>query len=203
MLLEWSTMVPMHETARSAIERGIDFLLAGQSSDGLWRDFRTPAGEASTWPTGYIGNTLQLAGVDRTALEQAARALVQRQQPDGGWGYNEDTPSDADSTSWALLFLSGMRGHDRACDRAGASLARHQRRHTGGVATYAEAGPIRRFVGLGRWVPFRGWCRPHVEVSAHRRSPNRSIRSLRSRLRTSQRSWRAAPRCSTRKRSPG
>jgi squalene cyclase len=160
------TIARMRETAGSAIEGGIDFLLAGQGDDGMWRDFLTAAGQASTWPTGYIGNCLQLAGADRNALERTADALVPLQQSDGGWGYNEETPSDADSTSWALLFLARMGGRDRACRRAGLCLARHQRRHSGGVATYAEPGPIRRYMDLGRWVPFRGWCRPHIEVSA-------------------------------------
>jgi len=34
-----------------ALERGVQFLLANQGRDGLWRDFDTPAGEASLWPT--------------------------------------------------------------------------------------------------------------------------------------------------------
>jgi len=161
-----STMVRMHGRATAAIASGVDFLLAGQGGDGLWRDFLTPAGEASTWPSAYIGNALQLCGADRNPVERTADALTLCQQPDGGWGYNEGTPSDADSTSWAVLLLTRMQGRDRACHRAGACLARHQRRLSGGVATYAEPGPIRRYMGLGRYVPFRGWCRPQIEVSA-------------------------------------
>jgi squalene cyclase len=152
-------------TAGAGLQRGVDFLLTGQGNDGMWRDFHTRAGEASTWPTGYIGNALQLARVDRDVLDRAADALVSRQQSDGGWGYNEETPSDADSTAWALLFLAGMDGRDDACDRGRSCLARHQRR-SGGVATYADPGPIRRYTAVARWVPFRGWCSPHVEVTS-------------------------------------
>ena len=158
-------MEHMHERERAAIASGIDFLLAGQGGDGLWRDFHTPAGEASTWPSAYIGNALRFAGADREAVGRTADALTLCQQPDGGWGYNENTPSDADSTSWAVLLLTAMQGRDRSCKRAGTFLARHQRR-SGGVATFAEPGPIRRYMGLGRWVPMRGWCRPQIEVSA-------------------------------------
>ena len=154
----------MHERTKAAIASGIDFLLASRGGDGLWRDFLTPAGEASTWPSAYIGNALQLVGADR-AVECTADALALHQQPDGGWGYNEDTPSDADSTSWATLFLARVRGRDSACHRAYTCLARHQR-PSGGVATYAEPGPIRRYMSFGRWVPYRGWCRPQIEVSA-------------------------------------
>jgi squalene-hopene/tetraprenyl-beta-curcumene cyclase len=154
----------MHGSARSGLQRGVDFLLTGQGIDGMWRDFHTPAGEATTWPTAYIGNALQLADADRDVLERAADALAVRQHVDGGWGYNEQTPSDADATAWALLFLARTDDRDHAREHARVCLAHHQR-HGGGDATYAKSGPIRRYTGLGRWVPFRGWCGPHVEVS--------------------------------------
>jgi len=169
-------MVRMHGRTKAAIASGIDFLLARRGGDGLWRDFLTPAGEASTWPSAYIGNALQLAGAGSNAVDCTADALTLCQQPDGGWGYNEDTPSDADSTSWAILFLARMPGHDSACHRAYTCLARHQRL-SGGVATYAESEPIRQYMGLGRWVPFRGWCRPQIEVSA---AAGRALCALRS-----------------------
>jgi squalene cyclase len=153
-------------SASTALERGIGFLLAKQHGDGLWRDFATPAGEASEWPTGFVGAALAAAGADDAALGRAADALVARQHDDGGWGYNRRVPTDADSTAWALLFLArtgnGWSGRDRAAD----CLVRHQRRRSGGVATYREAEPIRRFMGVGRWVRFGGWCRPHTEVTA-------------------------------------
>lgn len=155
----------MHKLASAALAKGVDFLLSAQAADGLWRDFLTPAGEASTWPTAYIGHALHLAGADASAVRRAAGAIAGRQQADGGWGYNEETPGDADSTTWAVLFLTAAAGRDRACERAGECLARYQQ-PGGGVATYAEARPIRRYMGVSRWVPFRGWCRPHVEVSA-------------------------------------
>src|SRR5258707_14135068 len=92
--------------ASLALERGVRFLLARQGPDGLWRDFLTPAGEASEWPTGFIGAALHLAGADAGALRRAAEALVARQNDDGGWGYNEDVPTDADSAACLLRFLA-------------------------------------------------------------------------------------------------
>jgi squalene cyclase len=150
---------------RSLTERGVRFLLARQGSDGLWRDFSTPAGEASEWPTGFIGAALRLAAADAGALGRAADALVARQNEDGGWGYHEDVPTDADSTACALLFLALMGHGGSACGRAASCLASHQRQD-GGIATYREPGPIRRFMGVGRWMSFRGWCRPQTEVTA-------------------------------------
>src|SRR4051812_33192443 len=91
--------------AELAIRSGIDFLLKQQGADGMWRDFMTPADAASSWPTGFVLSVLHAAGADHVGLARATRALLERQQPDGGWGYNEDTPSDADSTSWVVLAL--------------------------------------------------------------------------------------------------
>jgi hypothetical protein len=152
--------------APGALERGVQFLLANQGRDGLWRDFDTPAGEASLWPTAFIATALDSAASAREALERATQTLAATQNDDGGWGYNEDVPSDADSTAWALLILSRIGCHERACRRAAACLVRHQRDDDGGVATYSTAGPIRRFMGVGWWMPFWGWCRPHTEVTA-------------------------------------
>jgi squalene cyclase len=149
-----------------ALERGTRFLLASQGRDGLWRDFHTPAGQASEWPTGYIASALLAAGGAPRALERAAAALIARQNEDGGWGYNERTPSDADSTACVLLFLADAGQRGSSCDRGAACLCRHQRLPGGGVATYAQAGQIRRFMGVGRWMRFRGWCSPHTEVTA-------------------------------------
>jgi squalene cyclase len=149
-----------------ALERGKRFLLVHQDRDGLWRDFLTPAGEASEWPTGFIGTALLLASAPTKALERAGDALLARQNADGGWGYNEDVPSDADSTAWVLLFLARLGHSGAAFDRAASCLIRNQRGANGGIATYSDPGPIRRFMGLGRWVPCAGWCMPHTEVTA-------------------------------------
>ena len=148
-----------------ARERATRFLLARQGRDGLWRDFLTPAGEASHWPTGFIGTALPLTGDTKDALEKTADTLVANQNADGGWGYNEDVPTDADSTAWVLRFLTRL-GRTSPCRRAAACLIDHQRIRNGGIATYSEPGPIRRFMGISRWVPFSGWCAPQTEVTA-------------------------------------
>lgn len=153
-------------SATFALERGKRFLLGQQGDDGLWRDFLTPAGEASEWPTGFVAGALQLAGADPGALGRASETLVARQNVDGGWGYHEQVPSDADSTACVLLFLASEGRGASTCRRAASCLVRHQQSESGGVATYREPGPIRRFMGVGRWMRFGGWCRPHTEVTA-------------------------------------
>src|SRR4051812_19602510 len=151
--------------ARTAVECGARFLVARQGKDGLWRDFETPAGEASLWPTAWIAMALRRVELGHDAVERATGALVAAQRDDGGGGYNEAVPSDADTTAWALLVIAGTRQHELSCRRAAACLLRHQR-GDGGIATYAEPGPIRRFMAIGRYMPFWGWCRPHTEVTA-------------------------------------
>jgi squalene cyclase len=151
--------------ASRALERGTRFLLTRQHSDGLWRDFRTPAGEASEWPTGFVGTALHVAGAEASALELAADRLVASQNDDGGWGYNEDVPTDADSTAWVLLFLCLRGRRETTSRRAARRLVGHQGRD-GGIATYSDAGPIRRYMGVGRWVRFDGWCSAHAEVTS-------------------------------------
>ena len=159
-------MKAVGKAASVALESGTRFLLANQGRDGLWRDFLTPAGEASEWTTGFVAAALHLAGAETSALAPAAEALVAGQHEDGGWGYNATVPSDADSTACVLLFLARMGNHAGPCRRAASCLLRHQRAETGGVATYDEPGPIRRFMGVGRWMRFKGWCSPQVEVTA-------------------------------------
>src|SRR6266496_2063271 len=116
--------------ASLALERGMRFLLASHGRDGLWRDFLTPAGEASEWPTAFIATALHLAGAEPGVLQRAADTLVANQD-DGGWGYNEAVPTDADSTACVLLFLA-LTGHrGSACRRAASCLVLHQRKENG------------------------------------------------------------------------
>jgi squalene cyclase len=113
----------------SRARSGVAFLLERQGEDGLWRDFKTVAGESADWVTGYIGRSLQRAGAPRSALARAAGALLERQRPDGGWGYHEGVPTDADSTAYVSIFLAtGGWMPPEAAARALACLASAGRR---------------------------------------------------------------------------
>lgn len=151
---------------QKALADGVAFLLARQGADGLWHDFETLAGEASDWPTGFIGVQLLDAGVRGAPIDAAADALMKRQHRDGGWGYHRDVPSDADSTACVLMFLAAAGGDGQAMERAGRCLRRHQDPRSGGVCTYADPEPIRRYMTMGRRVDMRGWCSNHLEVTA-------------------------------------
>ncbi len=151
---------------KGALESGVDFLLAAQGPDGLWRDFETLAGEASDWPTGFVGAQLIEAGVVGPSIGAAGDALLRDQHPDGGWGYHRHVPSDADSTACALLFLAAAGRTRQGIHRAGRCLLRHQDPRRGGVATYADPEPIRRFLRVGQDADTGGWCAHHLEVTA-------------------------------------
>jgi squalene cyclase len=149
-----------------ALAGAIAFLLARQDADGLWRDFHTLAGEASDWPTAFIAAQLLDAGVCGAPVSRALSALLERRHRDGGWGYHRDVPSDADSTACVLMFLAAAGADRAAIEGAGRCLRRHQDRRSGGVATYADPEPIRRYMALGRRAGLDGWCAQHLEVTA-------------------------------------
>jgi squalene cyclase len=151
---------------KKALAGGVEFVLARQGRDGLWHDFETLAGEASDWPTGFIGAQLLDARVRGAPIDTAADALLGRQHRDGGWGYHRDVPSDADSTACVLLFLAAAGREPHAIERAARCLRRHQDPRSGGVSTYAEPEAIRRYMAVGRRVDMRGWCAHHLEVTA-------------------------------------
>jgi squalene cyclase len=151
---------------KEALAAGVAFLVTRQGRDGLWRDFETLAGEASDWPTGFIGAQLLTAGVRDRSIDAATAALRRHQHRDGGWGYHRHVPSDADSTACVLIFLAAAGSDNLTMERAGRCLQRHQDPRSGGIATYADPEPIRRYMGVGRHVDLRGWCAHHVEVTA-------------------------------------
>lgn len=169
--------------ALRAAAQATRFLVERQGADGLWRDFRTLAGQAEDWPTAFIG--LALATVARAdfgagreegalaaaAAQRAAAALLGRQHQDGGWGYHAGVPVDADSTALAVLLLLAATPHRdaataRALERARRCLLAHQDAESGGFSTYAGEAPIRAFMDLPAEIPLCGWCQPHVEVTA-------------------------------------
>jgi hypothetical protein len=98
------------------------------------------------------------------ALERAGDALLATQNTDGGWGTTKRFPPTRTRPHGVALPRRLGRSGD-PCRRAVWCLASHQRTENGGIATYSEPAPIRRFMSLGRWVPFGGWCSPHTEVT--------------------------------------
>ncbi len=149
-----------------AIERASAYLRRAQRPNGWWADFELAPGTSSVWVTGYVGCSLARAG-DPASLK-AARAgwafLASWQS--AGWGYNQLTPHDADSTGWALSLGRLMGGEDTRDFREGWGFLTRHCRPDGGVATYADTSEIRPFIGASEDHPFRGWCNSRVCVTA-------------------------------------
>ena len=126
----------------TSLEEAFKFIKTNRNQDGLWSDFLTLAGESTDWVSGYVGysiisnsETLE----ERNLLHQVASTILTHQKSDGGWGYANHVPSDADSTSWCLRFLSKLKIQNQVSrEKALQFLLKHQSEIDGGFRTYAK-----------------------------------------------------------------
>ncbi|HJQ27214.1 MAG TPA: squalene--hopene cyclase [Blastocatellia bacterium] len=152
----------------SAMARAaLSFLLAAQDGAGAWKDFLLPAGHSNVWVTAFVGDVVALT--QEAEAQQAARRgwqfLETVTTQEGGWSYNPLVPGDGDSTLWGLRLAERLGVEETPAARQAATfLQRHLR--DGGLTTYADAAPVRRYIGLPPVVPFRGWTQAHVCVTA-------------------------------------
>ncbi|MFL6858893.1 MAG: prenyltransferase/squalene oxidase repeat-containing protein [Allosphingosinicella sp.] len=151
------------EAARA---RAVGFLAGAIGQDDLWRDFRMP-GASDEWVTGFVG--WALAGEEderaRAAVARAVAALLARQRPDGGWGYNRICGSDADSTAWALRLLKAA-GHGGPAAMEAETFLRSHFLPDGGVATYAQRAIV-HYDDQPWHGPSQGWRSGHLCVAAN------------------------------------
>lgn len=142
----------LHES----ISRGLAFILRKQGADGSWTDWALPPGSATPWTTAYVGWQLrtlppELGQGTHARINAAAGWLLDNVFDDGGWGYNRDTGSDADTTAHAILFLTSL-GRE-VPDQIYTHLCTYQTAD-GGFATYLTDG-----------IP-SSWTVSHLEVTA-------------------------------------
>jgi squalene-hopene/tetraprenyl-beta-curcumene cyclase len=153
-----------------SIDRARKFIFGNLGLDGFWSDFLTLAGESVFWVSGYVGSSLISGGSssgERELLEKTCASMLRCQNLDGGWGYGYGVPSDGDSTSWCLLFLSKLIDRNREeLRRALAFLLKHQSPFDGGFRTYAEPRAVGRFMRVDESVSFEGWGSSQMCVSA-------------------------------------
>ena len=127
---------------QDAITAGLNYTLSMQAQDGSWTEWALPPGPSSAWTTAYVG--YQLRSLPPELMRQAAPHLMlaahwqcEHAFTEGGWGYNERVGPDADSTSYAILYLASLGWP--VPDSAYAMLAELQR-PDGGFATYLPLG---------------------------------------------------------------
>ncbi len=158
------------EALSKSIQGARKFLVESFNADGLWSDFLTLAGESVFWVSGYVGYSLisfEKEPEDKKFLRKAAVNILKCQNLDGGWSYGYGVPSDADSTSWCLLFLSKFDDLNRdKLPSALEFLLNNQSPLDGGFRTYAAPRAVGRFMRIGDNVSFEGWASSQMCVSA-------------------------------------
>jgi len=153
----------------SAEEKAGRFLKSAQRSDGMWEDFATHrSGSSTCWVTAYLGSLLDASGhgLYRRHVHSARAALLRSRHSDGGWGYQPAVPSDADSTSFAVLTLLGDSRHRDELDGAVAFLLKHEDASRGGFRTYWSPEVLQKYRPSATAETFRGWCSSHLSVTA-------------------------------------
>lgn len=151
-----------------SLQQALNFLLDARNPVGWWQDFQLAPGFSDEWVTAHVGATLALSP-EGSAMEAARHAwdiLASRNRPSAAWGYNALPPGDADSTAWGIMLAEAVGNADspRAARARDALLLHH--RNDGGIATYAEDGPIRRFINAPPDRSFAGWCASQPCVTA-------------------------------------
>lgn len=132
---------PPSHSLREVRRRAVSALLERQDPRGGWFDFRLPVGHATEWTTAYAALALSATPEERDlagpAVQQAARWLTRSRAYAAGWGFNDRTGPDADSTGFALRALEAAGEPVPAADRA---WLRERWQATGGIATYDGPG---------------------------------------------------------------
>jgi squalene cyclase len=123
---------------QDAIAFGAGYLVSRQNDDGSWVDWELPPGESRPWTTAFVGHKVlslpKLSNAEvASSIQAAAQWILRNQFDDGGWGYNHLVGSDADSTAYAILFLS--QSGERTSESGYARLKEFQR-PDGGFSTY-------------------------------------------------------------------
>ena len=139
-----------------ALELSLNYILGRQRADGSWLDWDLPPGQSSIWTTAFVGYRLRnlpyhLRSRARESMRIASDWLLERMFPDGGWGYTEQTGSDADSTAIAILYL--LSENQTVPDVSYLCLQKFQC-PDGGFSTYQQSGEV------GSWGAAHGDVTP-------------------------------------------
>lgn len=112
IVLVQSMCVDRHPDFRDRIRRALDFICALQSPEGTFERSWSLSEIYSIFRVNLAFNGCR-GMVDTPAIDESQRRsasyLITTQHPDGGWGQTAAKPSDALSTSYALLTLALLR----------------------------------------------------------------------------------------------
>jgi hypothetical protein len=156
----------LSQSLAEAIDQGTEFLMSARSEDGLWRDFQTLAGLSSEWVTAFVAYVLSQVN-SNSSISSTLVCLAQRQRVNGGWAYNEDVPTDCDSTAWSVLALSSAAQCDSTIIARGVEyIQKHQSVAEGGFCTYSASDHIETYIQKPDLTSVQGWTQPHPCVTA-------------------------------------
>jgi hypothetical protein len=131
-----SQQAPVGGAIEAALDAARAYLLSRQLEDGSFTDYPGfPVGASTAWVSGFVTAALAEFGGERARshVARACRWLLAHRLPQGGWGFNEATGPDADSTAWALTAL-GQAGIGAPAGAFDYLLS--LRRIDGGFSTY-------------------------------------------------------------------
>ncbi|MBO8132193.1 MAG: hypothetical protein H0Z29_11930 [Candidatus Marinimicrobia bacterium] len=160
------------EVIEESVKHSIEFLLKLQGQKGFWEDFLLDVGYSTEWVTGYVGNSLISAMVFnesiRDKLKLASRALIGAQHPIGGWGFNEDSGVDADSTSNVVIFLRRM---GKLVGEQAVKVLKENQNGDGGFGTYSIKEILREQekLNINFSAPielYGGWTSSDIQITA-------------------------------------
>ena len=146
------------ETIESSIEAGLEYL-SRQRKEGVYAEtFGFRHGDSTAWSTCYVGRLLY--EIDPKMAKESVASVLDRQNGDEGWGYNESVTSDADSTANAILFLQKCGVSDEILNKGKELILQHQHSN-GGISTYT----LDNLKKMG-YERGGGWSAPHSCVTA-------------------------------------
>lgn len=149
-----------------AINHGIPYILQKRETNGLWHDFKTLAGSSNEWVSAYVLNGLAQVSHYQSELGNTHKTLLMHQRKNGGWGYNEFVPSDADSTAWTLLSFHALPFWRPSAILKGLQyLELHIDKASGAFTTYSERDQIDHYINATPEA-VKGWTAPHACVTA-------------------------------------
>jgi len=162
---------------KQAIGSAKEFLMGCRDEDHLWRDFEIRNyGTSVDWVSSYVGLSLNQSKAPKEYLQETAKVLLARKTPlVNGWGFDEKVVPDADSTSFAILFLSKC-GYEAELKSARDFLLQHQTEE-GSFRTYLP-NLIKPFLKKG--ITEEGWCSGVADITAT------ALQALRRNVRASQ-----------------
>lgn len=108
------TEAPETDEIWAALKDAMYYLQSIQNEDGSWHDYHLPVGKSDQWVTAYAGHALAQYGNRSNNVEaieaatKAANWLKQNQTYASGWGYNQKTGPDADSTALSIALFDEL-----------------------------------------------------------------------------------------------